>query len=492
MAKINNKLANFRFDSAGLMRILGGLKNTASGIGTERDKGSITQIADILRLSPLDCSNLCRGNQILQTIVECYPLDAGKSWAVVTMANQSQDFDAESLWKYMNLKDREDLNDSGFKGINDDCKTLKDYFVKANVLARKYGDCYLVLGVADGEEPDQPIKWDNISSFVGVKICKNATIDAQRNLYNINDKSWHPDRVIRFTGCPLYDDNGDLLPESDSVLQSVFTAFARWEKGNASSASMLEDYNFLLIGIKGLGKTLMPDKAGAVNEGGIQGLISRLLAVDMNRSVSRSVAHDLDNEKVEMVARTWAGANDIMESLKAAFTASTDIPSWRIFNDMAGGGLSNNVNTVHVAKGDWNDRLLTYKERKWRSPLEYILNISMRAKNSPTGGKIVDAAITFPTGSYTSELEKIQIENEAAKRSKILIDSRIISPEEARTCYQNNEFTPNITLTQSAAPETEPTDASKEKAIGGDLRDAEPMRSQAGADERTQKRQEQG
>lgn len=489
MAKTRNKTGNFRADSGGMMRILGGLRNAATGIGTARDKGSLTEIAETYSLTAEDCTNLCRGNQIMQTIVQSYPVDAAKSWASIVMAKQSKDFDAEALWKYMNLSDSEDDDETAPININNDCKTLKDYFVKASTIARQYGDCFLLLGVADGREPDKPIDWGNIASFVGVTICRQAVIEKDLGLYRINDVLWHPHRVIRFCGVPLYDENGDLLPKSDSVLQSVFTAFARWEKGNAASASMLEDYNFLLIGIKGLGLTLKPNNAGIINEGGIQGLISRLLAVDMNRSVSRSVAHDLDTEKIEMVSRTWAGAKDIMESLKQAFTASTDIPSWRIFNDMAGGGLSNAINTVHLAKSDWYDRVYTYKEQRWRSALEYVLKIAMRAKDSPTRGIIVDASITFPTGSYNSEMEKIQIEKEAATRSKILIDSGIISPQEARACYQDNEFNSNITLIAGAEPEPPnendgATDADAEKESERDLKDAEPSQSASSGQER--------
>lgn len=441
-AKTTAKTGGFRFDSSGIMRVLGGLKNTQTGLGTARDKAATVTITPTERLSVEECQILCRDNGLLDTMVICYPEDAGKTWANLSLAEKSQTFDAEGLWKYLMISDK-------VGGINNDCRNLKDYFVKASTLARRFGDCYLILAVADGQNQDQPINWESIESFVGVGISRQVSIEG--DLYRIGDVLWHPDRVLRFCGSKLYDTNGELMPDSDSILQNVFTAYSRWEMGNIAGASMLADYNFLLIGIKGLGQALRDDVVKS-NSMGFQALLSRLLSVDMNRSVARSVAHDLDNEKIEMVNRTWAGAKDILESLEKALSASTDIPRWRMFNEMTGGGLSNNINTAHLAKADWHDRVNSYKEKNWRSPLEYILKIAMSAKDSPTGGVIVDASVNFPPGSYTSDLEKIQVEQQAANRSKTLINAGIITAEEARGCYSDNEFTPNITLIQSAAP----------------------------------------
>jgi hypothetical protein len=448
MTKRASKSDGFRLDSSGIMRVLGGIRSSQTGLGTARDKGALIEIAPTQPLSAEECNTLRRDSGLINTIIECYPDDAGKSWATLSMAAQSADFDADGLWKYINLKDR-----LGEIDINDDCRTLTDYFVKASTLARLYGDCYLLLGIADGNNQDVAVNWEAIESFVGVKACRNVSIE--KGSYKINNVCWHPDRVLRFCGVRLYDDDGRLLAQSDSVLQNVFTAYSRWEMGNVSGASMLADYNFLLIGIKGLGMKLQSDvtTGGTI---GFQSLLSRLLSVDMNKSVARSVAHDLDNEKIEMVNRTWAGAKEIMDGLERAFTAATNIPSWRMFNEMTGGGLSNNINTAHLAKADWNDRVRSYKEKNWRTPLEYILKVAVHAKDSPTRGKVVDAAITFPVGSYTSDLEKIQIEKVAADRSKVLIDAGIISPQEARGCYANNEFTPDITLLAAAAPIPEP------------------------------------
>jgi hypothetical protein len=461
MAKRTDRTGGFRFDSSGIMRVLGGIRSSQTGLGTARDKAASIEIAPTQALTSQECQNLCRDSGLLNTIIECYPQDAGKSWASLGMAQQSKTFDADGLWQYMNLKDRVDDVD-----INNNCKSLRDYFVKVSTQARRYGDAYLLLGIADGNAQDQPVNWEGVESFVGVKICGYATIEG--NLYKINNVLWHPDRVLRFCGVPLYDRDGELMPESDSVLQSVFTAYSRWEMGNVSGASMLADYNFLLIGIKGLGLKLQSD----VTTGGtlgFQSLLSRLLSVDMNKSVARSVAHDLDNEKIEMVNRTWAGAKEIMDGLERAVIASTNIPSWRMFNEMTGGGLSNTVNTAHLAKADWHDRVNTYKENTWRAPLEYILKIAIHAKDSPTKGQVIDAAVAFPVGSYTSDLEKIQIEKAAADRSKVLIDAGIISPDEARGCYRGNEFNPNITLLQDKAPKPEPEPTGEEEQIIDDF-----------------------
>lgn len=485
--KATVKKGGFRFDSSGIMRVLGGIKNSQTGLGTERDKAATVTISPTQRLSVEECQILCRDNGLLDTIVVCYPEDAAKSWASISLAQKSDSFDAEALWKYLMIADK-------VGGINNDCRNLKDYFVKASTIARRYGDCYLILAVADGQSQDQPINWKAIQSFVGVGISRQVSIEG--DLYKIGDVLWHPDRVLRFCGSKLYDQNGELLPESDSVLQNVFTAFSRWEMGNVAGASMLADYNFLLIGIKGLGQALREDVVKS-SSFGFQALLSRLLSVDMNRSVARSVAHDLDNEKIEMVNRTWAGAKDILESLEKALSASTDIPRWRMFNEMTGGGLSNNINTAHLAKADWHDRVNTYKEKNWRSPLEYILRIAMSAADSPTQGVIVDASVNFPPGSYTSDLEKIQVEKAAADRSKILIDSGVISAEEARGCYANNEFTPNITLIQSAAPKQEQQEEIIEGTIDGEgiveaTKDADGVKAKDGEQKQQERRSRRG
>ena len=453
MTKRTIKTDGFRLDSSGMMRVLGGIRNNLTGLGTARDKAASISIEPTVGLTAQECSTLRRDSGLLNTIIECYPVDAGKTWATLALAKQSADFDADALWQYINLTNRVESSDFN-SSLNNDCRSLKDYFVKASTLSRLYGDCYLLLGIADGNTQDLPVNFETIQSFVGVKIIGKVSID--KNLYKINDTFWHPDRVIRFCGSPIYDEDGELSAQSDSILQNIFTAYSRWEMGNVSGASMLADYNFLLIGIKGLGLKLQSD-ATTGGSLGFQALFSRLLSVDMNRSVTRSVAHDLDNEKLEMVNRTWAGAKDILDSLERAFTAATNIPSWRMFNEQTGGGLSNTITTAHLAKADWTDRVNSYKELTWRSPLEYLVKISMLAKDSPTRGRKVDVALVFPVGSYTSDIEKIQIEKSAADRSKILIDSGIISPAEARLSYANNEFSASITLLESLAPSPDPT-----------------------------------
>lgn len=442
MAKNATQKDAFRLDSNAIMRVLGGLSNQNTGLGTSRDKSASVAISTTDRLTSENCQSLCRDNGILNNIVECYPSEAAKSWFLLTRKKEDLDQNVDDLFDYMNTQRKP-------RTIGDDCRDLSDYFERAAVIARRFGDCYLLLGVADGQETDQPINFEAIDSFVGVSLSRQVNI--KDGLYEINQTFWHPDRVLRFCGVPLYDQNGKLQPESDSVLQNIFTSFTRWEMGNTASSAMLADYNFLTIGIKGLGQALRSDSVSG-SQGGLQGLLSRLLSIDMNRSISRSIAHDLDNEKIEMVSRNWGGAKDIVEALKDAFSSSTNIPRWRLFNEQTGGGLSNSVNTVHIAQADWKDRVKSYKETQWRSHLEHILKICQAAKDSPSNTKDDQIALVFPTGSYISDLERIQIEKEAADRSKVLIDTGIISPDEARTCYRGKEFSSLITLSEDQAP----------------------------------------
>jgi phage-related protein (TIGR01555 family) len=439
MARNHTKTNDLRLDSAGIMRALGGLRNSNTGLGSSRDKSASVAIAPTERLSVEECQSLCRDNGLLNNVVECYPSEAAKSWFLLT----SDTADVSDLFVYMSLGQK------ATRLINDDCRNLKDYFERASILARRFGDCYLLLGIADGQDTDKPVDFNRIDAFVGVSLSRQVT--RKEDLYEVNGVLWHPDRILRFCGVPLYDQDGKLEPNSDSVLQNIFTAFSRWEMGNVASAAMLADYNFLTIGIKGLGQALRTDNFSGT-QGGIQGLFSRLLSIDMNRSISRSIAHDLDNEKIEMISRTWGGAKDILESLKDALSSATNIPRWRMFNDQTGGGLSNSVNTVHIAQSDWKDRVKSYKETQWRSHLEYILEICTNAKDAPVIGDKLKIAVVFPTGSYISDVEQIQIEKEAAERSKILIDSGIISPDEARNCYRGSEFISLITLTETTAP----------------------------------------
>lgn len=412
----------FNLDNLNLMQIFSSMGNKQTGVGTLRDKSQSVElnIQDI-KLSEQELESQYRRSGLLRKIVSAYPAAARESWCRLQFPT-----------------------DSDFEGVFND-KGIADLFYIASHQANLYGNFYLLIGVADGRKTSEPIRWEGINSLVGFSKRRNLKKEDGYYIENIagNEKSWHPDRILEFTGVPLYDEFGELT-KGDSIYYSILEAYIQWVSALKSSSAMIADYNFLKVGIKGLGQ-ILKTKDGIPPREGQAAILSRLLSLDMNRSVSKSVAYDLENELLSGETRSYSGADKIMDNLKDFLSVNVDIPRWKLFNEQQSSGLSTSTTASHIQKVGWASLVQEWKSVNWKPHLQHLIKIYLHAKDSPIVGNEIPEII-FPLGLTVSELEQAQLELVCATKLEKLIKSGIITTEEARLCYKGGLFTQNVTL----------------------------------------------
>lgn len=398
-------------DSAEMLRIFSTMGNPSTGVGTVRDKITDVEIRRPRELSAIEIESLYRGNGLLQRIVNAYPDAAIESWAVVATAKGEVEKFQQAINRYKNL------------------------FEIASSQSRLYGTCFLAVETST-KTPEKELII-GIEKIKRLRVCrslkKSITGEHYIEANKEKDTLWHRTRILPFYGVPFYSENGDVV-ESDSVFASIIEAYQMWLMGLKSTATMLSDSCFLKVGMKGLGQATKDE-----NGLGIRNVLMRLLSLDRNRSVSRSVAYDLGNEVLEHESREFGGVDESLDRLERFLAIQVDIPRWKLFGEESKTGLAVSVASSHLQKAGWCSQVKEWKERNWRSNLEYLLKIE-------SGSETSGLSIEFPLGLTLSELEQAELEYISAQRLDLLVSSGIITPEEARGCYSGTNFRLGIIL----------------------------------------------
>jgi len=480
---------DYRNDSEALAIIFAALANNMTGVGTARDKSQYAQInTDVRELNYQELQSLPRKSRLIRRVIELFPNDAIKAWYKLKFG-EDVGVDPQDVQQYL----RE------VKGNYREC------FRRAASLGRQYGDAFILLAIADGRAPDEPVDEGRIESIRWVKVVRrnqlypdyygrwrgNATDPEHYRLNTIKNEvsedenggstwgsKWHRDRVLRFSGDRLLDD--DVITQNggynDSIIQAMFSAWASWEQGLAASSAMLQDYDQFTLGIKGMSEMLkgnisskelkalgLDDDADELTKQRVvmERMYRRALMLDRGRSVVRGMMYDMEDELPGSIQRRYQGADKIMDRLEDAWAASTGIPKFKLYNQIGSTGISTGVQAATILKFEWASQVNDWADENIREPLERLCKYAMLAKDSPTGGHLPSSwEVELPLAVNLSPLEQVELQKMVAERDSKNISLGIYSAEEARRQYEKAEFDHNLVL--------EPRDTRDTKAPASD------------------------
>jgi len=460
----------YRNDSEALSIIFSALANNMTGIGTTRDKSQYARINTLVReLNYQELQSLPRKSRLIRRAIELFPNDAIKAWYKLKFG-EDVGVDPQDVQQYL----RE------VKG------NYRQSFRRAASLGRQYGDAFILLGINDGRAPSEPVDERSIQSIRWVRVVRRDElypdyygrwrIDATNpehyhlNLIKNDEKEddwgrkWHRDRVLRFSGDRLLDD--DVITQNggynDSIIQAMFNAWASWEQGLAASSAMLQDYDQFTLGVKGLGNALKgkidPEHLKAlgldkdadletIQRLSLESLYRRALMLDRGRSVVRGIMYDLDDELPGNIQRRYQGADRIMDRLEDAWAASTGIPKFKLYNLIGSTGISTGVQAATILKFEWASQVNDWADENIREPLERLCKYAMLAKDSPTRGYLPKGwEVELPLAATLSPLEQVELQKKVAERDSKNIPLGIYTAEEARRQYETAEFDYNLVL----------------------------------------------
>ncbi|MEM7556353.1 MAG: phage portal protein [Cyanobacteria bacterium P01_A01_bin.84] len=445
------------------------IRNAMTGLGTERDKSTYTEInVNVVRLPDIALQNLPRISGMLERAVFLHILHAFRGDWFNLVVGESED--PEPLQKYMReLK-------GGFS------YSLK----RTAALGRQWGDGFALLGIDDGLPPDQPVNEEAIAS---VRWIKSYTMNQVRvewgrgfgliphdpehyRLYMpgedlpdygaktgsgivargdrriIQDFLWHKSRVIRFSGKYLYD---EALRESggyhDSVIQAMFNSWLKWKQGLTASSAMLQDYDQFTLGIEGLGQLVNPEgKTEAEKTEATQKILHRAMTLDMGRSITRGILYDKTLEEPGSLTRSYSGADQIMQRLEDAWSAASGVPKFKLFNQIGATGLATGVQAATIMKVEWAIAVSEYLADTCKDEISKLAQYCMRAGDSPISSDTDTLKVDFPLNVIFSQIEIAEIQKLISERDKNNIESGLYTGLEARYAYERSQFDVNLNL----------------------------------------------
>jgi phage-related protein (TIGR01555 family) len=310
--------------------------------------------------------------------------------------------------------------------------------------ARLYGGGALLLGVDDDREMHEPLDEANIRSFDFVTTLDRRECfafqwyrDAARpefgepELFRLarvtqagtQSTIVHTSRLIRFHG--VRTSRRKRLANAswgEGVVQRVWDDVRQFNGAFTAALTLLHDASLGVFSIEQLASLIAQD--------GQDALKARLEALELGRSVGRSIMLDT-NEKYERVeANVLAGIPDVLDKVMAKLAAATQIPVTLLFGEAPAGLNATGDNDVRA----FYDRVRSLQQNELRPKLQRIIRLLWRAQNGPTAGKEPrNWTIKFRPLYQLTEGEQADLRLKAAQADQIYLDKGVVTPEEVAT-----------------------------------------------------------
>lgn len=460
------------------------IRNSQTGIGTGRSKTESGRVnSNLLLLGRDELEVLPYQDELIGRALWLFPLSAVNAWFHLAIADVEEgDQLPDQILEYLdNLGEREDQTP---EEANADIYDVREAFLIASVLGCQFGKAYILMGIDDGRGFEEPIDYANIRSLRWLQVYDKWDMRPERTQYrrrththyrlvygDVNGQEGaliHKSRLLPFYGNRIYSRRSfatkGVLDDGISSIQGMFDAWRQWTQGEKAGAEMLADYDVFALGMKGLAIALEKDRRDGTTSGQ-EAILSRALVLDQGKSTTRGIIYDLDNENPDSITRSYGGAKDIMEALERRFIAVTGIPRSKLFGEIGGQGLTNNQGLA--ARSEWAILTQVWSNNKLAKNMKRLAKITFLAKDSPTKGELPSSySVTVPFNVPLTNLESMDFELKAAKRSQVLTGIGAIFPKEVRTGYRGSTFNPDIMLDEDLEAEDKPLKPLKENQNG--------------------------
>ena len=328
-----------------------GFYNALNSVGTSRDQGTQTQWRSRGWIVKEKLDEVYAENALFAKIINLYPDDGLRRWI--------------------------DYNHDMAEQINEliDMLMLKKQLRRAARRERLHGGCAIFMDIDDGQEPDQPLNYDNIRSINKLMVFENDYIfpfDYKRSgdpeMYQLQSYEMsamvHASRLLVFPGIEVSDDYKYYNSGwGESVGRRVLEAVERREMALNALQSLSGRMVIPVWGIEGLTQLVDDDD----NES----LKNRMQAKLIGESIVNSVVIDT-NDKFEMLSVNLSGIKELMMPLDRDVIQVSGIPHTKLFGESPGASLGA---TGGSQERDWHKTVAAYQEDNLRHPIQQFLNI---------------------------------------------------------------------------------------------------------------------
>lgn len=402
--------------------------NANTGLGIQgRDKFADTAIN--LAFAPLsrqEVQALYRGSKICEKVVDLLPKAAtGQNWLELVIGKGRRGIPGKAIQYADGLKFRSAVRE-------------------ASILGRLDGDGFVVLGIDDGRQPNEPVDEARIQQiswvaplnryqlfpnpnsgrpghpeFYQVFLRQQEALGGKQTTGNI-----HRSRVLRFPGKQLY---GDLILNNsgynDSVLDAFWRSFAKYLTAIEYSARMVQDYNTFIYKLKGLANLILQGKEADI--------LKRFRAIMLSMSSLGGLAIDNDNEDGQFISRNFGGLDGLIEKLKDDTSANAGMPPTKLWGSSQKHALSN---SSEGDKYEWADCVDDWRGDVLDEPATDFFRYTLLAQNGPTGGRLPDVwNLKYTSALRLTLKEEVELRKDQTQGVDIpSVQAGILLPEEVR------------------------------------------------------------
>jgi phage-related protein (TIGR01555 family) len=342
--------------------------------------------------------------------------------------------------------------------------------------SRVHGGGALVLGLDDGQRPEEELSTERLRalrwvvSVTASELWPDTWETDPRSarfgepvVYRLqrtgggggSDTSRvHHTRVIRFEGLiTTRTRRNQLNGWGESLLQLIFERLQEWSGAHAATMDLLQQSSVGVYKMRDLMALLGSDPQGLLK--------ARLEAMDLARSVARSVLLDADGESYE---RTEVGAlsgfPDLLDRFSLRLSAATGIPV-AILLGRSPAGLN--------ATGDadtrgWDDVVDADRRTVLLPALERVTKLLLLSSEGPTQGVEPEGwSIVLPPLRTSTPTEEAGLRKTTADTDNVYLQAGVLTPEEVAS----SRFRPEGWSAETIVD----LDAREEPSVTGDPND---------------------
>lgn len=442
--------------------------NGRTGIGTWADKTMHGRFVPVFRIMDQELTSLYNGSALAAKVVEKRPREMFRRGYEV----ECDDLDASAC---------KDLREYALEEFHVD-----DEFLKAKIFANLYGGFATLLGIDDGNMPDEALDESRIRSFTflngvdrrftyvldyydnpfepkfgqpkhylvtnAVSISTTSTSAMTNGLRKVDPNELrkrgygvtvvHESRILRWEGVSTDQVTQQTLAGwTWSALQRVYDSLRKFEHAFDSAMYLLADASQGVASIKGL-----MDAIGTPME---KKLRQRLAFLDEMRSVMRTIMIATD-EKYERQPTPFAGIPDLLDKAMLRFAGDVDMPVTELFGRAPAG--MNATGESDVRK--WYDTIASEQPTQIAPPLKRFYRLLTLSRDCPV--KLKKSAqgvrwnIKFAKLLTPTDKEQADMDLAIAQRDQIYIAEEVVTPEEVALDRQTLYPSMNVEAREAA------------------------------------------
>lgn len=327
-------------------------------------------------------------------------------------------------------------------------------------------------------DPRKVTRFSNIiiltpDEYSPLSYCSDPEDDAfgLPDVYNISPMGFttravHHTRLLTFNGGELTRRGiRERRGNGESLLEAWWDALRNDNQLGAAGAHLAQELSVFWIQMK--------NRAAATTGGQASGMLSRLAALNISKSIANAVLL-ADGEKIGEIARSTAGFKDLSEDAKKRLALQTGYPLAVIYGESPSGLNTDGDSHRKI----WTQIIAGEHKQHYDGPLHQVYTVLW---NSEHHGEPEHWTLKYHPIDELTEEAQAGLEKTHAETDQIRIESGTITPDEARSRWSASGYQTSITVDLDeeapgplpAAPMLETTVPANELEDEEDIIDAE-------------------